>query len=267
MPLNPDAYFHLSNGKEKADKISEQEEILRAAQKLKDEVIGKLLDDFNNVEVDPLNGEQLKRVMHSCGINMRYIGRLCTQAELNHIRELCVIEVIARSAKLLIKDGLTFLADDEEAGFQTQNIKKCVLHYLLEIFNYQGDSTPMASSGSVQNIWDFITEHARKKFAVTVEKDILGRINMSCLLVSLCSKLNLKLRRSPRDIDFFSVNPTTGERDWIRMEDIEYISPIVKDFTEDQPVLNGGCKEEVYPTSLSIVIESARSRDAAGKRS
>ena len=46
-----------------------------------------------------------------------------------------MIEVIARSAKLLIKDGLTFLADDEEAGFQSGNIKKCVLHYLLEIFN------------------------------------------------------------------------------------------------------------------------------------
>lgn len=46
-----------------------------------------------------------------------------------------MIEVIARSAKLLIKDGLTFLADDEEAGFQNENIKKCVLHYLLEIFN------------------------------------------------------------------------------------------------------------------------------------
>lgn len=48
---------------------------------------------------------------------------------------MCVIEVIARSAKLLIKDGLTFLADDEEAGFKSENIKKCILHYLLEIFN------------------------------------------------------------------------------------------------------------------------------------
>jgi hypothetical protein len=57
-----------------------------------------------------------------------------------------VIEVIARSAKLLIKDGLTFLADDEEAGFQTENIKKCVLHYLLEIFN-----VAEASEGATQN--------------------------------------------------------------------------------------------------------------------
>jgi protein TIF31 len=78
VALNPDSYFHLSNGKDKADKISEQEEILRAAQKLKDEVIGKLIDDFNSVEVDPLNGEQMSRIMHARGINLRYIGRLCT---------------------------------------------------------------------------------------------------------------------------------------------------------------------------------------------
>jgi hypothetical protein len=31
VPLNPDSYFHLSNGKDKAEKINEQEEILRAA--------------------------------------------------------------------------------------------------------------------------------------------------------------------------------------------------------------------------------------------
>ena len=51
------------------------------------------------------------------------------------MREMAVVEVIARSAKVLIKDGLTFLADDEEAGFKSENIKKCVLHYLQEIFN------------------------------------------------------------------------------------------------------------------------------------
>ena len=49
---------------------------------------------------------------------------------------MAVIEVIARSAKTLIRDGLTFLADDEEAGFRSETIKKCVLHYLTEIFNF-----------------------------------------------------------------------------------------------------------------------------------
>lgn len=66
---------------------------------------------------------------------MRHLGLVCTKAELNHIRELCVIEVIARSAKLLVKDGLTFLSEDEDAGFKSANIKQCVLHYMHEIFN------------------------------------------------------------------------------------------------------------------------------------
>lgn len=100
-----------------------------------------------------------------------------------------------------------------------------------------------------------------------MERDILSKINMSGLLVSLCSKLNIKLRKSVKEIDFFSVNPNTGERDWLHMEDIESIAPIVKDYTEDQAVVNGGCKEEIYPTSLSMVLESARMKDQQGKRS
>lgn len=93
------------------------------------------MEELNQVEVDPLNGNMFEQEMHARGISMRYLGKVCTQAQLNHIREIAVIEVIARAAKVLIKDGLTFLADDEEAGFKSANIKKCVLHYLLEIFN------------------------------------------------------------------------------------------------------------------------------------
>jgi len=41
-------------------------------------VIGKLIEDLNNVEEDPLTGEALERVFHVRGINMRHIGRICT---------------------------------------------------------------------------------------------------------------------------------------------------------------------------------------------
>lgn len=61
-----------------SEKISDQEEILRAAQKLKDEVIGKLVEELNNVEQDPLSGDQLETLMHQRGINMRILGRICT---------------------------------------------------------------------------------------------------------------------------------------------------------------------------------------------
>ena len=57
---------------------------------------------------------------------MRLLGKICTTAALNHTREIAVTEVVARAAKKLVKDGLVFLSEDEEAGFTTGNIKKCV---------------------------------------------------------------------------------------------------------------------------------------------
>ena len=54
---------------------------------------------------------------------MRMIGLVSTQAGLNHVREMAVIEVIARAVKVLVKDGLTFLAEDEKAGFNDTHIK------------------------------------------------------------------------------------------------------------------------------------------------
>ena len=128
---------------------------------------------------------------------------------MNHVREMAVIEVIARSAKQLIKDGLTFLAEDEEAGFRSSNIKRCVLHYLQEIFNLDLHDT------ATQTIWDFITEHvnpilylnvqARKKFQVTVERDALQKIHLPGLMLSLCRKLNLTLTKPVTALVFCSL--------------------------------------------------------------
>lgn len=191
---------------------------------------------------------------------MRHLGLVCTKADLNHIRELCVIEVIARSGKLLIKDGLTFLSEDEDAGFKSANIKQCILHYLHEIFN-----TDESQASSAQSIWDFITEHARKKFSVTIERDVLSRINMHGLFQTLCNRLNLRVRKPLKEIDFNQVNPSTGKREFISIHDIENIAPIVKDYIDKQPVFVA--KEECFPSSLNTVLESARLKDSQGKRS
>ena len=65
----------------------------------------------------PLNGTMLTEEMHKRGINMRYLGRIAQAAKLNHVRELCVREMLARTIKVLIRDGLSFLerVDTEDA--------------------------------------------------------------------------------------------------------------------------------------------------------
>ena len=77
--------------------------------------------------------------MHQRGIPLRYLGKVATTAELNHTREIAVTEIIARASKILIKDGLTFLSEDEESGFSHNNVRKLLQHYMHEIFNTTED--------------------------------------------------------------------------------------------------------------------------------
>lgn len=174
---------------------SQQQEIVRAGQKVKSESLAALVNDLNAVEEDPLNSRELKKVLHSRGIPMRYLGKICTTAELNHTREIAVIEVITRAAKLLIKEGLVFLSEDEDAAFTGNNIKRCIQHYLHEIF-YAPESTSSAGQKSkgAQNIWDFISDHARRKYNITIERDVLKKIHLNSLFTNILEKLNIKLR-------------------------------------------------------------------------
>ena len=100
---------------------------------------------------------------------------------------------------------------------------------------------------------------------MTIEKEVLNKVNMHGLLISLLSKLNIRLRRTVREIDFYSVSPETGQRNFLTIEDIESIVPIVKDYSEKQPVFHQ--REEVFPSSLNTVLECARLKDRMGKRS
>jgi hypothetical protein len=84
----------------------DQAEITRASQKVKSENLVMLVGDLNQIIEDPLSPEELKEVMHKRGIPMRLLGKICTTAHLNHMREIAVTEIVARSTKLLIQDGV-----------------------------------------------------------------------------------------------------------------------------------------------------------------
>ena len=63
----------------------------------------------------------LEKLLHERGLCMRHIGKICSEAALNHTRELLVIEVISRCAKLLIRDGLAILAEQRATIDQPEN--------------------------------------------------------------------------------------------------------------------------------------------------
>ena len=79
--------------------------------KVTDELVPQLVKDLNEVEEDPLSSSEITKMMHSRGLCMRHLGKVCSEASLNHMRELFVIEIVSRCAKLLIRDGLSVLAE------------------------------------------------------------------------------------------------------------------------------------------------------------
>ena len=98
---------------------------------------------------------------------------------------------------------------------------------------------------------------------MTVERDILHKIHLNSLLLSLCSKLSISLKPSINDINFYA-----KEGGFLSVEDIESIAPIVKDY-QDQVMSDLAITSpfDKFPCSLTMVLEMARTRDRQGKRS
>ena len=58
------------------------------------------------------------------------------------------------------------------------------------------------SGAAATTIWDFLTEHARRKFFLTVERETLTKVHLNGLLKNILEKLNIKLRKDLHLIDF-----------------------------------------------------------------
>jgi hypothetical protein len=101
IPLNSDA-FHMDISQipvgMEQEYQKDKDEVIRACLRMKDEALSELIHDLNNIDEDPLSSDELKKVMHKRGLPLRYLGKICSHAALNHTREIAVIEIISRAA-------------------------------------------------------------------------------------------------------------------------------------------------------------------------
>ena len=104
---------------------------------------------------------------------------------------------------------------------------------------------------------------------MTVERDILSKLHLNALLLSICSKLNIKLAKSVKDINFYAhLQPESAGsmESFLTINDIESIAPIVKDYLDQMltqlPLI---APQDQFPCSLRMIQESARLKDLEGK--
>lgn len=214
-------------------------------------VIIKMVEDFISLSQTPLDGSQLTDIMHSRGINMRYLGKVASilslRADLEHVHKIAVQEMILRTVKQLFKLHM------QSANLRTLSV--AVSHFLNcflslypspqphlpaeEAINKKkkskkkplktgnGASTVAWATLTPEELWKLIANDTEKQFGFELncknsdEVFLKYRIHRIALLRSFCLKTGVQILL--REYDFESrKHPTFTE------DDIMNLFPIVK---------------------------------------
>lgn len=107
--FNVDVLSDCKLGDEEALIQSDQAQVREAASFLLNHVLPSMVQELASLQLAPSDGAALTAAMHKRGINVRYLGRLaalCKEARLKHMEDLCTMEMVARSAKHLLRKAL-----------------------------------------------------------------------------------------------------------------------------------------------------------------
>lgn len=112
--LNPNVFMKYKASTDDAEATADEEAAKDAAAYLQNVVIPAFLSDIRRGSISPADGLALTENMHSCGINMRYLGRLASLAKKlesiggisKYVLELLEVEMIARAIKHVLADVL-----------------------------------------------------------------------------------------------------------------------------------------------------------------
>ncbi|CAM0944519.1 unnamed protein product [Alopecurus aequalis] len=207
---------------------------------LLDTVIPKFVQDLCSLDVSPMDGQTLTDVLHSNGINVRYLGKVADMIKhLPHLRDLFSAEIIVRSSKHVVKEILRLCPD--------HNVAPAVAHFLncfagkvlasstkasagsTQSKTHQGQKlSPSASSGKGQSayshltsdgIWSIIKEFAKHKYQFEVPDDARVGAKRVAVLRNLCQKVGITIAARKYDLD--SAAP-------FQASDILNLQPVVK---------------------------------------
>lgn len=64
---------------------------------------------MDNLVIVPIDSSSLMQAFHVSGINMRYLGWVALKAELPHVKDICITEMVARTLKRLFNTQISGL--------------------------------------------------------------------------------------------------------------------------------------------------------------
>ncbi|CAM6110974.1 unnamed protein product [Calypogeia fissa] len=135
--LNPNVFTDFKVAGEPEEVSADEELVRKAAKYLKETVLPKLVQDLSSLEVSPMDGHTLTEALHAHGINVRYLGQVANLSKhMPHVWDLCVVEMVVRAAKHVLKGVLRETLDQDVGG--------AIAHFFNCLVGPETDSAPAA---------------------------------------------------------------------------------------------------------------------------
>lgn len=249
--FNPNVFTEFKLAGSPEEIAADEENVRSASLYLKDVVLPKFIEDLCTLEVSPMDGQTLTEALHANGINVRYIGKVAEGTRhMPHLWDLCLSEIVARSAKHILKDILRDTVD-HDLGRATSLFFNCLFGNISsksvagltnnrsQKKDHVGQSSFKSSKGQAKlknlesikqdkplflgitsdSLWSDIQEFAKLKYQFDFPEDIRFRAKKIPVIRNLCEKVGITVAARKYDLD--AVAP-------FEISDILNLQPVVK---------------------------------------
>ena len=173
IPLSTNGCINLTQEAVEEDDF----EICEASLKLKTEKINEIVELLDSLTIMPIDSKSMTQALHANGINCRYLGLIANRTALPHIKDLCMVEIIARTCKRLLFQHLADLTmennqDPQESSQRISlqsDVKKSIKHIEGNYFVDQSEDYEnlLMSEMNIQN-----PEYRKNAFLARYEKQL-----------------------------------------------------------------------------------------------
>ncbi|CAK9881826.1 unnamed protein product [Sphagnum jensenii] len=214
--LNPNVFTDFKVSGDPEDIAADEELVRKAGQYVVDTVLPKLVVDLSSLEVSPMDGPTLTDALHAHGINVRYLGKVAKQTEnLPHVWDLCIVEMVVRSAKHILK-GVLRETLDQDVGGAIAHFFNCLVGPETvpsnsEVTVVSNGKSEKSEANSVSGeevateiqpsylcitptlVWTDIHEGVKFKYQFDLPKDIRSRVKKISTFRNLSQKMGVAL--------------------------------------------------------------------------
>ncbi|KAL3537348.1 hypothetical protein ACH5RR_000714 [Cinchona calisaya] len=251
--FNPNVFTEFTLAGSPEEIATDEENVRKVSLYLKDVLLPKFIQDLCTLEVSPMDGHTLTEALHANGINVRYLGKVAEGARhMPHLWDLCLNEIVVRSAKHILRDVLRD-TEDHDLGSAIAHFFNCLFGSIAnkgvitntnlrsqkkdhlghqassKSFKGQAKSKNRGSarkkhslflSISSDSLWSDLEEFAKLKYQIfELPEDARSRTRKIPVIRNLCQKVGVTVATRRYDLD--AVAP-------FQTADILNLHPVVK---------------------------------------